>query len=128
MQKKIQLEMERKIAVLSIAVAEKIICQEVKIDEKIIIGVIKKALNKIDKSTDIKIKISPNDYSILKKYKEEMSTLNKFEYILEPSISKGGFIIETRNGIIDATIEEQIDTITKAFDSISTDSDQGLTI
>ncbi len=62
-----------------------------------------------------KIRLHPDDEQSVKEIlREELSdegALNKFELILDKSIQSGGCLVETEFGIVDARIEQQLDTL-----------------
>ncbi len=104
---------------LSLAIAEKIIHQEVKTNKDIIRNVAKAALQKIVDHKQIKIRLSSSDYKCLKDIKPELLDLqDKFETLSfekDDSITTGGCVIETELGDIDARIESQIQVVQDLF-------------
>ena len=105
---------------LAIAIAKKIISQEITTNREVIINIIKNALKEIPNKDEIKIKLNPSDLEIVLKNKESIkNSLNKFEstiFIEDENIENGGCIIETNTGDFDARIKKQIEIIENAFD------------
>jgi len=117
-QKQTVLDIEKKITKLSLAIAEKIIDQEAHMKGDIIKKILEKALQKVECSDHIKIKLNPQDFAIIENNSVQTSLRNEIEYILDPSISKGGCLIETTYGSIDARIGSQLELIDDAFESL----------
>ncbi|HEY9187076.1 MAG TPA: FliH/SctL family protein [Ignavibacteria bacterium] len=111
--------LDRYIISLSIAIAEKIIKREVKIDSDIVIMQIKEAISKIIGVDSITIVINPNDEENLRKFKDEIT--NKFDNLKEINIQtnelieQGSCKIESQLGNVDARFESQLKIIEEAL-------------
>jgi len=110
---------EERIIMLSIAMAEKIINQEVQTRKEIILGVLKGALKNIVETDGMKIRINPQDYRYVMEVKNDflqsLSGLSKVEFEEDASIKRGGAIVETMFGEVDARIESQLKEIQAAM-------------
>jgi flagellar assembly protein FliH len=110
---------EREAVNLSMAIAKKIIGHEISIGKNVITSVVKEALKKVDGHEKIKIKVHPEDIQILEEHKNEYkkyaNCVQGIEILCDENINKGGCIIETNIGDIDARIEKQIKVIEDAF-------------
>jgi len=110
---------EKEVVELSLAIAKKVICQEIKTDREVVVCVAREALNKVEDTGNIKIKMSPDDLNFINETKYQISNL--IEHIdnvtveAEDSIPNGGCIIETEFGDIDARIEKQLQAIEESF-------------
>ena len=111
--------LEKEVVELSLAIAKKVICQEIKTDREIVVCVAREALNKVEDTGNIKIKMSPDDLNFINETKYQITNL--IEHIdnvtveAEESIPNGGCIIETDFGEIDARIEKQLQAIEESF-------------
>lgn len=110
---------EREVIHLALEIARKIIKREVAIDEEIILTLVKVALKRVGDQTLITIRVNPKDYNVIQRYPSIRSgsePLNDGIKLVEDSlISRGGCVIETESGLIDARIEEQLREIGKGF-------------
>ncbi len=110
---------EARVLNLVIAVAGKIVRQEVATDRDVILGVLREAVKNVLDRDRIKIRLNPRDHERLSKLTPAL--IAGFEGIrsitLEAveSISPGGAVIETAFGEVDATIEQQLEEILKSF-------------
>lgn len=97
---------------LSVEIAEKIIKKEVELDKNIVSYIAQEALSKVEDAVDtVTIKVNPIDYDIIVEHLNILKDASSLKTInIEPvsSIQRGGCIIETEKGEIDARISEQI--------------------
>ncbi len=110
------------ILAISIDIAKKIIKTEVQQNPDLIIANIQQCLKELSKEeTKVMLKLNPADVTNVK---QQIPTLLenagldvKIMVVPDPAIMLGGGIIQTTNGIIDVTIDTQVDIITKALRS-----------
>ncbi len=105
---------------ISVEMARKIINKEIETNRDYIIPLIKNVIEEIHKTENkITLKVMPKDVEILKDKISDIFSDNYFEakisVIPDNNIKDGGVIVETSNGIIDATIETQLAIIEKAL-------------
>ena len=112
-------EMEGKIVQIAIATAKKIIKKEIEEDPETIVRVTREALKRVRQAQKITIKVNPQDWMKLKEVQPELlsSSLREGSVYIEKdeAIARGGSLVETDKGIIDARIERQIDEIDKVL-------------
>lgn len=108
---------------LSRMIAEQILQREISNDSKVIITQAKKAIDSLDDDEVFKIRLNPDDLSVLQDAKSELSsdTTLMENVVLSPdeTIEKGGCILETTAGTIDARISKQLDILKKKLDEVS---------
>jgi len=106
---------EERIVMLAIAMAEKIINQEVQTRKEIILGVLKGALKNIVDTDGMRIRINPQDYRYVMEVKNDFlqsfNGLSKVVFEEDASIKRGGAIVETMFGEVDARLESQLKEI-----------------
>lgn len=105
---------------ISIEIARKIINKEVEADKEYIIPIIKGAVEEVNKTENkITLKVMPKDVEIVRDKVSDIFSGNYFEakisVIPDNDIKDGGVIVETSNGLIDASIETQLAIIEKAL-------------
>ena len=110
---------EEQIIMLAIAIAEKIINQEVATRKEIILGVLKGALKNIAETDGMKIRINPQDFrymmEIKKDFLESFDGVRNIVFEEDASIKRGGAIVETMFGEVDARLESQLQEIKAAM-------------
>jgi flagellar assembly protein FliH len=111
--------LEREVVELALAIARKVVCQEVKTNKDVVVCVAKEALSRVEAPGIIKIRINPADFQFIQETKNQISTLlehvDKVTFEAEDSISSGGCVIETNLGEIDARIEKQLRVVEEMF-------------
>lgn len=108
---------------ISLEIAKKIINTEISANPEVLLNIINKVLVDSAKGENrILIKVKSEDVNFVKNHMPEILTNTQFEakilVIADDNIQLGGAIIETTNGIIDATIETQLDIVQEAFKKI----------
>ena len=119
----IYLETEQEIVKLAMAIARKIVCNEIRVKKDTVVNVVKEAVKKVEGNEKVKVKLSRKDFQFIKNEKPAITDkINNFENVsfeMDESIPDGGCIIETESGDIDARIEKQFQAVEEAFESIS---------
>ena len=100
---------------LVIAISAQIIQQEISISAEIIVATIQKALRAAARADEFHIKINPTDFETATQNRPlllaSISGLRNITFEAAPEISRGGCLIESEQGRVDATIETQIDEV-----------------
>lgn len=105
---------------ISIDIARKIVKKEIEQDPQVVLDSILEVLKTISRDeTKIIIKVNPSQVALTKENMPEIiSSLGmdiKTNVIGDDTISTGGCIVQTNNGIVDATVETQLEIIKEAF-------------
>ena len=110
---------ERQVIRLALEIAKKIVKREVAIDDELILTLVKVALDRVADQALITIRVNPKDYHAIEHHhasRPDAGALNETVKLIEdPLIGRGGCVIETDGGTIDARIEEQLREIEKGF-------------
>jgi len=112
-------EAEAETVELALAVARKIICQEISVDRQIILNVVKGALDKVVDHEKVKIRINPQDLETVQtalfEFLPHVESLENVHFEADAGLTPGGCVVETNFGNIDARIENQLAQIEAAF-------------
>ncbi len=104
---------------IAMAIAKKIVLGEVSINEDMVIKTVNQVMDKIMGDEQVKIKIHPDDLQIIKMHETDNAELilNRKSVFFEedPEITRGGCVVETDSGNIDARLESQLLIIEEAF-------------
>ena len=101
-------------AVLQFAVrfAEKIIHRTVTVDHEVIVDQVAAALSHVLRPTDVTLRISPSDRSLLEqampRLKARLPQLQHVHWVDDPDLTTGGCVVSYGQGQIDASIETQL--------------------
>ncbi|MCL2313165.1 MAG: flagellar assembly protein FliH [Firmicutes bacterium] len=108
---------------LSCAIAETIIENEVQRDENIVIRQITKAINELNDDTVFSITVHPDDLKILEETKTEIFKNSKSfagtVFTVAENIERGGCILRTSSGNIDATLKTQLQKIKNEISALA---------
>lgn len=105
---------------VAVEIAGKILKKEVETDSESVLPIIKDAIEEINKTENkITLKVMAKDVELVRDKLPEIFSGNNFEakisVVPDNEIKDGGVIIETSNGIIDASISTQLAIIEKAL-------------
>jgi len=108
---------------MSLDIAKKIIKREIETDPSIILDNIQQLLKTLSKEeSKITLKVNPIQVSLVKSEVPEMLTNVGLEarimVVPDDSIMEGGCLVETTNGVIDATIETQLSVVSEALKEV----------
>ena len=105
---------------ISVDIARKIIKKEIEQDPQLILGNILDVLKGLSKDEKrVSIKVNPDDVQIIKENIPDMIESNGLEIKVSTSadenISPGGCVFYTDNGVVDASIDTQLEIIKEAL-------------
>lgn len=108
---------------ISVDIARKIVKKEIEQNPEVILGTILDVLKGISKEeTSVKIKVNPQQVGLVKEtLPEVISEIGldaKIKILADDTIEIGSCIVQTNNGIVDATIDTQLEIIKEAFKGI----------
>jgi len=119
--KEVQQEMEKEVVQLALAIAKKIVCHEVKTNRETFVCVAREALSRVENPGKINIKLNPEDLQFINDTKSQFSqflhNVDHIRFEATDSIQRGGCLIETDRGDIDARIEKQLQAIEESFET-----------
>lgn len=103
------------ILTLSLHIAEKITGIQSDIHDETILNVVKKAIDAAIAKEQVVVRVNSMDYALLDCRRDEIEKLLdekvSLSIINDQEVTKGGCIIETESGLIDASIESQLDKV-----------------
>jgi flagellar assembly protein FliH len=110
---------ERDVTKLALEVAKKIVHREIQADREIIITLVKVALSHVSEKSAVTVHLHPVDYNYLLEHRAELTNGagNGREIMLlaDKSIERGGCLVQSECGDIDARIEEEFREVERSF-------------
>ena len=108
---------------ISVEIARKIIKKEVETDPQVLINTIVDVLKTVSKNEPkINIRVRPQSVNFIKDSLPDLTYQygieSKINIISDPSIEEGGCVFQTNNGIVDASIDTQLEIIKKALEGM----------
>ncbi|HGJ65624.1 TPA: hypothetical protein ENS27_09565 [bacterium] len=117
---------EKDIIELTIAIAEKLVCNELKTNPDIIIDVIKEAIKTAKSENKVILRVNSNDYAILEKNVDELIELTRLTnfnsnigLVMErdENLNQGDCVVITDTNIFDMTHKSRLDSIIETINS-----------
>ncbi|MHB8170479.1 MAG: FliH/SctL family protein [Thermincolia bacterium] len=110
---------EKEILELALEVSRKVIHDEIKTSPEVVGRVVKEALNRAADREEITIKVNNDDLEYVLSIQDSLtaglSGIKKLKVVADPHITRGGCVIETACGNVDARVERQLAEIEEAL-------------
>ena len=125
---------ERAVVELSLGIAAKMIPQTIEAMPEAALAVVNQALEKVLAGTRLTLRVNPEDLEQLQERQQELTLPAidpaRLSWSADPGVGRGGCILETDFGDIDARIEHQLEVIDHLFrrqlaKTDSNEADQG---
>lgn len=111
--------MESDVLNLAFAIAEKILNHEIATDKDVVCKVLEGALSKMVDQEGMKIRVNPDDYGYLKEITEApypgLESIKNVQLEEDAAIGRGGAIIVSVFGEVDARLDQQMSTLKDAL-------------
>ena len=112
-------DVEADLVQLALAVARKIVGSEVSLGPEAVTRIIRQALGRVEHAGRITIKLNPADLELLADIKPQLLSglpeAGRAAFEADEGIARGGCLIETDGGEVDARIERQFQVVEEAF-------------
>ena len=107
---------------ISLTIAKKVVKKISQTDEELVLRNIKEALKSIKSAVRLKIRVNPEDWGISEKYQDYLRKMiegiEELSILKDPTIERGGCVVETDLGVVDAKISSQLSEIELALEEI----------
>jgi flagellar biosynthesis/type III secretory pathway protein FliH len=104
---------------LAVQIAEKILAEQLSLEPERVLRVAQRALKSVCWCRAIVVRAHPADVAVMEKNRatlvKELSELNEIEIVADARQTRGGCIVESEIGEIDATLDTQLDALQKAL-------------
>jgi flagellar assembly protein FliH len=107
-------ETERQMVQLALTLARRVVHREVTLDPELAAALAHVALDKLGTTTPATIRLNPEDYTVVAQDGERWGSV-AVTVVPDPSIARGGCLVESDFGNVDATIERQFDELSRAL-------------
>lgn len=107
---------------LAFAIAEKIIQHEINFNPEIIIRAVSQSLEAVKEHKTINIRLHPEDAEYLREAGSEIKELiqqgKDITLIEDYAMQRGGCLVETNYGIVDASLESRLSVVKEALEGV----------
>jgi flagellar assembly protein FliH len=104
---------------LALAVARRVTLEAIEVNEEVVLGTVRSALRHIIDKENVTIRVNPEDLKIVREHSSEWLGIAEGTRSLEieedERIRRGGCLVETEAGNVEAQIDKQIQTLEKAL-------------
>jgi len=117
-------EAEQEALELALAIARKVVSHEVTINPETITHVIRNALSQITESCEIRIRLHSTDFKLMSDhwsmFRESLGRAEGVHFEADDAVGRGGCMVETDFGGMDARIGHQLEMVENALRSLLT--------
>jgi flagellar assembly protein FliH len=106
---------EQDVVKLALAIARRILHRELAVDPSAILGLVKAALGSLDARELHRVCIHPGQAGPLRLQLEAMGLPQRCEVVADAALERGGAILESNHGTLDASAETQLGEIERGF-------------
>jgi flagellar assembly protein FliH len=107
-------ETEREMVQLALTLARRVVHREITLDPELVAALAHVALERLATTAPATIRMNPEDYTIVAQDAARWSGTS-VTVVPDPSIPRGGCLVESEFGSVDATIERQFDEMSRAL-------------
>lgn len=96
---------------LALGAAERIVHHEISQNDQFVVETVRSALTRAMARSDISIRVNPEDMAVMREYRERLLAAGDFEHlrlIEDQRIDRGGAVLESDSGTVDAKIATQL--------------------
>jgi flagellar assembly protein FliH len=116
------LSAEKQILDIALAVAKKILTVEVDANSQAVLAIVKSAMDKVRNQTQITVRVNPSDFECVLAAKSEMEAIlqreQSVEFAADQTVNRGGCVIDSGFGSVDAQLETQLQAISTIIRSL----------
>ena len=102
---------EPEIVRLAIGIAERVLHQQIALDRGVVIEMAKVAIARLVEKESVTVRVNPGDLEQMREHRDELLSngeIKNFRVIEDQRVDRGGVIVETDGGTIDARISTQV--------------------
>ena len=96
---------------LAVGIAERVLHQQIALDRGVVVEMAKVAIGRLVEKESITVRVNPGDLERMKEHRDELldsGELKNFRVVEDQRVDRGGVLVETDGGTIDARISTQL--------------------
>jgi flagellar biosynthesis/type III secretory pathway protein FliH len=96
---------------LAVGIAERVLHQQIALDRGVVVEMAKVAIARLVDKESVTVRVNPGDLERMKEHRDELldsGELKNFRIIEDQRVDRGGVVVETDGGTIDARVSTQI--------------------
>ncbi|MFN8644395.1 MAG: FliH/SctL family protein [Candidatus Binatia bacterium] len=104
---------EREVAELALAIARRVVHRELALDQDLLLAMARVALDRLGDVAAASIRLHPDDYAAVMASRSAMpSAPQGVQIVADPSVHRGGCVVQSEFGSVDVGVTTQIDELT----------------
>lgn len=108
-------DLEPRVVRLALAIAEKILHRQVALDPGIVVDVVRDGLRRLAGAESVTVRLAPEDVDLVKEHGPDLAAgfgdQSRIRVVADPAMPRGGCMIESEAGEVDARLETQLDEV-----------------
>ncbi len=96
---------------LAVGIAERVLHQQIALDRGVVVEMAKVAIARLVEKESITVRVNPGDLERMKEHRDELldsGEIKNFRVVEDQRVDRGGVLVETDGGTIDARISTQL--------------------
>lgn len=106
---------EQQLVELSLAIARRILHREASLDPELAGALAHVALERLGPSSPAVVRLHPDDYSTVTNHQADLWNGRAVKVVPDPAVARGGCLVESDFGYIDASVDAQLDEVARAM-------------
>jgi flagellar assembly protein FliH len=106
---------EQQMVELALAIARRILRREVMLDGDLILAMARVALDRLGEAASTTIRLNPEDCALALQRHGDNPLGSRVRIVADAAVSRGGCLVESEFGFIDAAVEAQFDQVMRAL-------------
>ncbi|MBN1826866.1 MAG: hypothetical protein JW958_11425 [Candidatus Eisenbacteria bacterium] len=110
---------EETVVRLAVAVARRIVGDAVQVDEALVLETVRRALRLVTEKESVVLRVNPEDLKIVREHGSDWLAIlegtRSLEIVEDGRVRRGGCLVETEAGNVEAQLEKQLQTLEKAL-------------
>lgn len=102
---------EPEIVRLSVAIAERILSAHVAVESNAVVDMVRSAITRLVNRETVTVRVNPGDIETMRQHRDKLMSMNDIDnlrIIEDQRVDRGGIVIETEAGTIDAKVSTQL--------------------
>jgi flagellar assembly protein FliH len=111
---RLRAEAERELVELAFAISRRILRREISVDPTAVVGLIRSCMEQHSRTEIHRLHVNPQDHALVAEFFQQ-SPGPRPEVVADPKVGRGGAVLETARGVLDAKVETQLEEIEKGL-------------
>lgn len=107
-------ELEHRLLELALAAASRVVRERIEADDPVAVRALREALDALPASAEVRVRLHPDDAESIGRETESEVARGRIVLVPDPSIARGGCVVESSVGTVDATLGHALESVRSA--------------